>query len=60
MIAPTQTAQDQGVVRSDFVNAENGADGYSYTVRRFGFDTGLTIKARKGYQRGDIIELPER
>jgi len=49
MAAPTQAAKDRAVVRSDYVNGENSDNGYSYTLRGFGFDTGLTIKAASGY-----------
>jgi subtilase family serine protease len=47
--ARPQTGDDSGVVRSDFVNGVDAANGYSYTVRRLGWDSVLTIHARAGY-----------
>jgi subtilase family serine protease len=49
VIAPSRGANDGGVVRSDFVNGVDASNGYSYTVRLLGYDSVLTIHARKGY-----------
>jgi subtilase family serine protease len=44
-----QDGDDSGVVRSDFVNGLDASNGYSYTVRRLGYDKVLTIHAVDGY-----------
>lgn len=46
---PTQAEQDRAAVRVDYVNGTDDGGGYSYTLRRLGFDDPLTIKVRKGY-----------
>jgi hypothetical protein len=56
---PTEVLQDRGVVRSDYVNGQDGTNGYSYTVRLFGFDDGLTIKARNGYDDTTGVGTPK-
>jgi subtilase family serine protease len=38
-----------GVIRANFVNGENGEDGYSYITRTFDWDEPLTIHVRPGY-----------
>jgi subtilase family serine protease len=38
-----------GAVRADYVNGVDPADGYRYTLRSLGFDAGLTIHTRPGY-----------
>jgi subtilase family serine protease len=38
-----------GAIRSDFVNGENGSDGYIYSARTFDQDEGLTIHVTPGY-----------
>ena len=37
------------MVRADYVNGLDDSNGYSYTVRLFGWDQNLTIHARPGY-----------
>jgi subtilase family serine protease len=38
-----------GAIRVNYVNGENGADGYSYITRTFDWDEPLTIHVRPGY-----------
>ena len=45
----TSAEGPDGVVRSDYVNGIDATNGYSYTVRRLGYDGVLTIHARPGY-----------
>ena len=47
-----------GVVRVDYVNGENAADGLSTTLRRLGYDQVLTIHAAPGYDDVTGIGTP--
>ena len=38
-----------GAIRVNYVNSENGSDGYSYITRTFDWDEPLTIHVRPGY-----------
>jgi subtilase family serine protease len=38
-----------GAIRVNFVNSENGSDGYTYITRTFDWDEPLTIHVRPGY-----------
>jgi subtilase family serine protease len=38
-----------GAVRADYVNTVDPSEGYVYSLRALGFDSGLTIHARPGY-----------
>ncbi len=38
-----------GAIRVNFVNSENGSDGYTYLTRTFDWDEPLTIHVRPGY-----------
>jgi subtilase family serine protease len=38
-----------GAIRVNFVNSENGTDGYTYITRTFDWDEPLTIHVRPGY-----------
>lgn len=38
-----------GVIRVNFVNSENGSDGYTFLTRTFDWDEPLTIHVRPGY-----------
>src|SRR3954447_19587581 len=44
-----QGTNNSGVVRSDYAHGIDPSDGYSYAVRRLGYDSVLTIHARPGY-----------
>jgi subtilase family serine protease len=44
-----QPATGLGAVRADYLNGENAAGGYGYTLRSLNFDSGLTIHTRAGY-----------
>ena len=44
-----QPPQPMGVARNDFVNTVDASDGYIVSFRTLGFDAGLTIHARPGY-----------
>jgi len=41
--------ETDGDVRADYVNSENGDDGYKYSARWFDVDSWLTIHVRDGY-----------
>ena len=59
---PPSTASDpetDGDVRVDYVNSENGADGYSYTARWFDVDHWLTIHVRDGYDDVTGVGSPD-
>lgn len=48
-----------GAVRTDFVNGENGKDGYTYTARWFDADQFLTIHVRPGYDDVTGVGSPD-
>jgi subtilase family serine protease len=45
-------------VRAEYANGIDATDGYVYTLRSLGFDSGLTIHARAGYDDVTGIGTP--
>jgi subtilase family serine protease len=58
IVQPTQPAADTAAVRVDYVNGINPNAGYRNSIRRLGFDGGLTIKAAPGYDAVTGIGTP--
>ena len=48
-----------GVVRADYVNAEDATDGYVYSVRLLDYDEPLTIHVRTGYDDVTGVGSPD-
>jgi subtilase family serine protease len=51
--------ETDGAARVDYVNSENGDDGYKYTARWFDFDSVLTIHVRDGYDDVTGVGSPD-
>jgi subtilase family serine protease len=48
-----------GAIRVNFVNGENGSDGYSYITRTFDWDEPLSIHVRPGYDDVTGVGSPD-
>jgi subtilase family serine protease len=58
IVQSTQPVSDTAAVRVDYVNGINSNSGYRNSIRRLGFDSGLTIKAAPGYDAVTGIGTP--
>jgi subtilase family serine protease len=58
-ITKAELASYPGVLRVNYVNAENGDDGYSYVARTFDDDADLTIHVRDGYDDVTGVGTPD-
>jgi hypothetical protein len=52
-------AEYPGLVRADFNNSENAADGTTFTARWFDYDQPLTIHVRPGYDDVTGVGAPQ-